>query len=329
MKKILSIDGGGIRGIIPARVLCDIEQKTGHPISSMFDLIVGTSTGGLIALALTMPNANKTAPQYSAEDVLKIYTERGKEIFAKDNMSRFTNPFGLFEELYEKDNIEKVLEDFFFNATLSNCLTNTMVTSYDIHSRKPVLFKSWLARKGTEPDFLVKHIGRATSAAPTYFEPTRLKTLEPNGAMALVDGGLYANNPTMCAFAEYFKLFKPDKNDDKHPDVMIVSLGTGDLVRRFEYNQAKSWGKLNWINPILSIMFQGASAAVDYQVRQMMQGFDLQKNYYRLQTQLDLGNDDMDDATQENIDALLDEASQILTVCADDIKSICRKIDLR
>jgi len=320
MKRILSIDGGGIRGIIPARILVEIEQKTGQPISSLFDLITGTSTGGLIALALTMPNATNTGPQYSAEDVLKIYTVRGKDIFAKDKMNRFTNPFGLFEELYEKENIEKVLDDFFLNAALSDCLTKTMITSYDIHSRTPVLFKSWLAKKGAEPDFLIKQVGRATSAAPTYFEPTRLKTLTPDGALALVDGSLFANNPTMCALAEHLKLFGMKE------EVTIVSLGTGDLVRRFEYNQAKSWGKLNWVNPIISIMFQGASVTVDYQVREMMGAFKQANNYYRLQTPLDLGNDDLDDASQENTDALLDEANQILTTDDDKIKSLCKKI---
>lgn len=320
MKKILSIDGGGIRGIIPARILCDIEQKTGQPVSSLFDLIVGTSTGGMIALALTMPSSDKSAPKYSAEDVLKIYTERGKEIFARDKIKKFTNPYGIFEELYDKTNIEKVLDDFFFNANLSGCVTNTMVTSYDIHSRTPVLFKSWLAADGSEPDFPIRDVGRATSAAPTYFEPTRLKTGRNDGALALVDGGLFANNPTMCGLAEHLKLYGKNEN------ILIVSLGTGDLVRRFEYNLAKNWGKLDWINPIISIMFQGASVTVDYQVKQMMAAFKMQHNYYRFQTPLDLGNDDMDDASQENIDALLDEANQILNSDFDRISELCTKL---
>ncbi|RRB02144.1 patatin-like phospholipase family protein [Larkinella rosea] len=320
MKRILSIDGGGIRGIIPAKILCEIEQKTGKPIAALFDLIAGTSTGGLIALALTMPSSDKSAPKYKAEDVLKIYTERGKEIFAKGKLQKFTNPYGIFEELYDKQHLEKVLDDYFFNANLSSCVTNTMVTSYDIHSRMPVIFKSWLAEDGSEPDFPLKSISRATSAAPTYFEPIRLKSEPTNGAFALVDGGLFANNPTMCALAEHLRLFGPQE------PVMIVSLGTGDLVRRFEYNQAKNWGKLDWINPIISIMFQGASVTVDYQVRQMMQAFGLKDNYYRFQTPLDLGNDDMDDASQENIDALLDEANQILNNDEDKLNALCEKL---
>lgn len=320
MKKILSIDGGGIRGVIPAKILCKIEETTGKPISTMFDLIAGTSTGGLIALALAMPSSDKTAPKYSAEDVLKLYIDRGKEIFARDKIQRFVNPHGIFEELYSKEGIEKVLEDYFFNTNLGDSVTNTMVTSYDIHSRMPVIFKSWLAKNGTEPDFPIKLIGRATSAAPTYFEPIRLKSDDTDGALALVDGGLFANNPTMCALAENLKLFGIKE------EILIVSLGTGELVRRFEYNQAKNWGKLEWINPIISIMFQGVSITIDYQVRQMMQAFGLQKNYYRLQTPLDLGNDDMDDASQDNIDALLDEANQILSSDEDKISELCAKL---
>ncbi|UFH55401.1 patatin-like phospholipase family protein [Spirosoma sp. KNUC1025] len=320
MKKILSIDGGGIRGIIPAKILCKIEEITGKPISAMFDLVAGTSTGGLIALALSMPSSDKSAPKYSAEDVLKLYIERGGDIFARDKVQRFINPYGIFEELYSKQGIEKVLDDYFFNANLSDCVTNTMVTSYDIHSRMPVIFKSWLSEKGREPDLPLKSVGRATSAAPTYFEPVRLKLGDTNGALALVDGGLFANNPTMCALAEYLKLFGRDE------EILIISLGTGDLVRRFEYNQAKNWGKMSWINPIISIMFQGASVTVDYQVRQMMQAFGLEHNYYRYQTPLDLGNDDMDDSSQENIDALLDEADQILTSNEDKLNGMCKKL---
>ncbi len=320
MKKILSIDGGGIRGVIPAKILCKLEDVTGKPISALFDLVAGTSTGGLIALALGMPSSEKTAPKYSAEDVLKLYVNRGEEIFARNKIQRIINPYGLFEELYDKQGIENVLEDYFFNANLGDSVTNTMVTSYDIHARMPVIFKSWLAESGRESNFPIKLIGRATSAAPTYFEPIRIKPDSTDGALALVDGGLFANNPTMCALAEHFKLFGRDE------EILIVSLGTGDLVRRFEYNQAKNWGKLDWINPIISIMFQGASVTVDYQVRQMMQAFGLQHNYYRFQTPLDLGNDDMDDSSQENIDALLDEANQILSDHEDKINELCAKI---
>jgi len=163
-------------------------------------------------------------------------------------------------------------------------------------------------------------VGRATSAAPTYFEPIRIKGDGKDGAMALVDGGLFANNPTMCALAEHLRLHGKDE------ELMIVSLGTGDLVRRFEYNQAKDWGKLQWINPIISIMFQGASVTVDYQMRQIMKAFGLGENYFRLQTPLDLGNDDMDDASSENLDALLDEANQILTIYDDQLEIICKKL---
>lgn len=322
MKKILSIDGGGIRGIIPARVLVEIEKKTGKPIAQLFDMIVGTSTGGLLALGLNVPTLSPNpTPKYSAEDILQIYTDKGASIFDKGNPIRRFNPYGFFDELYDATKFEALLDSYFFQNMLGDCIANTMVTSYDIHSRTPYVFKSWQARTGGQPDIPMCQVARATSAAPTYFEPVRIKTSNIDGILALVDGGLYANNPTMCALAEYLKI-----TQDRSEELMIVSLGTGELNRKFEYNQAKDWGKLNWINPIISIMFQGVSATVHYQVKHMMSAFDMGHNYYRLQTMLDLGNDDMDDVSEENIDSLKNEAVQILTDCDRVIDEICQKL---
>ena len=97
MKYVLSLDGGGIRGLIPALVLADIEKKTGKRIAELFDLITGTSTGGILALGLCKDNGNGV-PQYSAKNLSKIYQDRGSEIFSRSFWRGMSSTGGLTDE---------------------------------------------------------------------------------------------------------------------------------------------------------------------------------------------------------------------------------------
>ena len=142
MKYILSLDGGGIRGIIPAMVLSEIENKAGKPISELFDLIAGTSTGGILALGLCKQN-NSGAPQYSAKDLIDIYKTRGKDIFSRSLWKGITSTGGLSDEKYSEDGLEEVLQDYFAEEPLGSALTKVLITSYDIQNRAPLFFKSW------------------------------------------------------------------------------------------------------------------------------------------------------------------------------------------
>lgn len=306
MKSILSIDGGGIRGLIPALVLAEIEARTGKAIADSFDLIAGTSTGGILALGLSKDNGNGR-PQYAAIDLVEIYKSRGKEIFSRSLWKGVSSAGGLTDELYSHKGIEKVLEEYFEDEPLGSGLTRTLITSYDIQNREPLFLKSW---REEFRSVQMKHAARATSAAPTYFEPA----LVPIGGAtkALVDGGIFINNPTVSAYAEAKKVFINEE------DFFVLSLGTGELVRPISFAEAKDWGKAGWLAPLLSCMFDGASDSANYQMKTLAG-----EKYIRLQTDLSIASDDMDNATNGNIENLKAEAKKLIRTHKIEIEKIC------
>jgi patatin-like phospholipase/acyl hydrolase len=317
--KILSIDGGGIRGIIPAMVLAEIERIADKPISAMFDLIAGSSTGGIIALALVKPG-NDGNPKYRAQDTIKIYEKEGKEIFSRTFLHKVKSLGSLTDQKYPALGIESVLQSYFNETMLSEALTDVMITTYDIERRKPFFFKSHYAKdpKRAGYDFLMKKAARSTSAAPTYFEPAKIDIGGLEDYYALIDGGIVANNPAMCAYVEARTMFP----DNKPEDFFLLSLGTGSVTRRLPYEEAQGWGLAGWAKPILSAVYDGVSQSVDYQLKQLLSN----QRYYRLQAKLDEENDDMDDASSKNIKDLKILAEHLIYEKKETINIICNYI---
>ena len=296
--RILALDGGGIRGIIPAVLLAELERRTRRPIAELFDLIAGTSTGGILALGLVRPGADGK-PAYTAQAMVDLYEKDGPQIFARSPLHRFAAIGNLLEEKYPSGGIDKVLTGHFGDAKLSQALTTTFVTAYDLETREPYFFKSHRAAKDPRRDHLMRDAARATSAAPTYFEPAKIPSHEPWGYKALVDGGVYANNPAVCAIVESLCEF-----DATLPDVVLLSLGTGELTRPIMYDDARKWGAANWVKPVLNVVFDGVSDTVNYQVTSLLTKGGVVDQYLRIQPTLTPQNDDMDNATRANIDQL-------------------------
>ncbi|MEJ2637817.1 MAG: patatin-like phospholipase family protein [Calditrichia bacterium] len=317
--RILSIDGGGIRGIIPAMVLNEIEKQAGKPISELFDLIAGTSTGGILALGLTRPNGSGKA-QFSAEDFIELYEKEGKRIFSRSFWHRVRAMGNLGDERYPADGLEELLNKYFENTPLRDALTPLIISSYEIEQRFPFFFRSARAKENAAYDFPMKKVARATSAAPTYFEPLKLETSETVGYYALVDGGVFANNPAMCAYVEGRDIY-PEKKD-----FLLVSLGTGELTRPLLYEEAKNWGLVGWAQPLLSVVFDGVSDTVDYQLKQLLAPKRNQPRYYRFQVRLSEGNDDMDDAGPTNLRVLKLLAEEMIHQRAKEIKMLVRQL---
>ena len=293
-RRVLSIDGGGIRGIIPALVLAHLEQHTGKPCSELFDLMVGTSTGGMLALGLSVENENGKA-LFTAQQLVKLYEEHGGEIFEQSLWRKVRSVGGMLEEAYSHEALEAILDRYFGERALAACRVPTMVTSYDIQHRRTVFLKSW---HGDHSGLLCKEAARATSAAPTYFEPTTLEWASES--RTLIDGGVFMNSPSVSAYAEARKLFPDD-------EIAMLSIGTGELTRAIPYEAAKTWGSALWVMSLLDCMFDGVSKAADHQMRLF-----LGEDYLRLQTPLHYASDDMDDASQGNIRNLKQTAEELI-----------------
>jgi patatin-like phospholipase/acyl hydrolase len=316
--RILSIDGGGIRGVIPAIVLKEIEERTGMPICRLFDLIVGTSTGGIIALGLTRPDGNGE-PANSAAEILDLYAEEGGRIFSRTIWHRARAFGNAIEEKFPAGPLEEVLREYLGDARLRDALTDVLVTAYEIERRTPWFFRSRTAQEDAAYDFEMTKVARATSAAPTYFEPLKLETEGTVDYWTLVDGGVFANNPAMCGVAEAMGTYGRD-------DLIVVSLGTGELTRRIAYEEARDWGLLGWARPILDVVFDGVSDTVDYQVKQLCESKEGVRRYHRFQATLDIGKDDMDDASATNIHALKLVGQGLVEKRGSDLDELCESL---
>lgn len=317
---ILSIDGGGIRGIIPAMILAEIERRLQMPIAEQFHLIAGTSTGGILALGLTKPDA-QGKPQYTAHDLVALYETEGARIFSRSVWHRLHAVGNIAEEKYPSEGIEQVLDEYFGEARLKDVVTDVLITSYEIERRIPWFFKSRKAKANDEYDFPMKVVARATSAAPTYFEPLKVEASDQSDYYALIDGGVFANNPALCGFVEAQTMFPQAE------DILLVSLGTGQLTRRIPYDEARGWGLARWAQPLLNVVFHGVSATVDYHLRHLLPpASDGTKRYYRFQPRLDEGNDDLDDASRTNIRVLKLLAEAIIREHDDDLGDLCQQL---
>jgi patatin-like phospholipase/acyl hydrolase len=326
---ILSIDGGGIRGLIPARVLAEIEARTARPVHALFDIVAGTSTGGILSLALTRPDRpGGTAARWPAAELVDLYLRHGPEIFSRSLWRRLSTLWSLLRPRYDGVALERVLRQYLEEYRLHDALTRVVVTAYDTEGPAPAFFKSWRAlppESGfTGPavnrwDFRMWEVARATAAAPTYFPPLRLPDLAPGGRpMTLLDGGVFAANPGMCALADAQVLFP-------RSDLYVVSLGTGNTARPIPWDTARRWGLAGWARPIIDVLMDGVSDTVEYQLRELLPAA-LAGAHHRLQIPLAGVNDDMDDASPSNMAGLVRVAERLIAERTAEIDRVCRDL---
>lgn len=315
--KVLSIDGGGMRGLLPATVLAEIERRTGKPIASLFNLVAGSSAGGLLALGLCKPG--EQGPQYRAADLVHLFSTEGPRIFHRSPARTLCSLDGMIDEKYPADGLEEVLDEYFGETHLSEAATDVILPSYELGSRQAFFFKSRRARANVSEDYLMRQAARATTAAPTYFEPPLFNS--PLGQMAFTDGGMVANSPAMCAYAEARKHYP------QADDILLVSLGTGDTAKPIAYANARDWGIAQWLAPLISIFLDGMADAVNYQMIQCLpNGPDGKQRYYRLQIPMGQVNDAIDEVSNANIRSLQLLANDIVRLNSGLLDELCAQL---
>jgi predicted acylesterase/phospholipase RssA len=292
--KVLAIDGGGIRGLIPALVLAEIERRTERRIADLVDLIAGTSTGGIIACGLARPSP------MPASDIARIYEDEGPDIFSRSLLKRITSVEGFLDERYSSKGLVASLERHLGDTHMRDATVPLLLTAYDTQARAIRFLRS----EGEGSDLTMVDAAHATSAAPTYFEPVKV------GDESLVDGGVFAVNPAMCAFAEVAGRLD-----------LLLSLGTGSHTRPLPYDEVKDWGQLEWARPVIDVVFDGGQDAVDFQLSALLSGA-----YVRLQTSLREASDDLDDASEDNLAALRREAERLIAASSETIDDVCARL---
>jgi uncharacterized protein len=320
---VLSIDGGGMRGIVPALVLADIERRTGKRIAELFDLVGGTSTGGLLALGLLKPGGD--GPEYRALDLVDLYAEEGDVIFDTSALRKIVTGGGLFEERYDERPLERLLRDRYFGETrTSEALAELVITSYDLRASHPFIFKRSYARERDDWDYPMWWVARSTSAAPTYFEPFLIPQQLPTDVdHVLVDGGVFANNPALCAYVEALDIWGADA------EIVVCSIGTGEKRGRgLTKEEVDGWGAGRWATTILDTVFDGVSDSVDYQMRLICRhGDDEQPRYYRFQIVIPDGTSAaLDDATPVQVRRLRELGNTLVERSQAGLAELCAQL---
>jgi len=310
MKKILSIDGGGIRGIIPGMLLVALERRlqriSNDPSTAIvdhFDFFAGTSTGGILTCLLLCPDEeNPSRPKYSAQEALDIYVKHGTDIFKAGFFRRLIAKFGLLSERYPSTTLEHVLESYFGECKLSQLLRPCIITAYNIELRKTHFFRQQTAiTRGDPRDFYIRDVCRATSAAPTYFSVAEIRSMSGT-RYPLLDGGVFAPNPSMSALVEVTKAF----NQTKINDIWILSLGTGRSRKAYDYEHFKKSRAVSIGPALIDIMMSGAAESSDFFLQQLYRSAGKEQQYIRIEPKnLHSIQEELDAASHSNIQKLI------------------------
>lgn len=254
MYRILSIDGGGLRGLIPLQLLNKLQQQYPNFLDKV-DMFAGTSTGGIIACGLSLG--------MSPEELANFYLSEGSNIF-KSNIYR---KLDITSSKYTNDGLKKAATKIFGSNKISDLKKKILVCSFRLDGfdkasglRKsgPKMFNSWDDKDATLVDVCL-----STSAAPTYFPI--------HGSM--IDGGVVANNPVMCAVCQALN------KGIKLEDIEVISFGTGKYPTFLE-DQNADWGPLAWMrHGLIDIIMDGGEGIPDFQCRMI-----LKERYIRVQT---------------------------------------------
>lgn len=298
--RILSIDGGGVRGIIAAIWLHRLEQKLGSPLHENFDLIAGSSTGATIACAL--------ASGTSAEELIELYTKQTLQVFPRERRHIVNRTKRLFTEgfskpRYDADGLGQTMRDIFGESTYGTLKTRTMVTGYNLLNRRALIFKNW---KSTHQPLPIWEICTASCSAPTFFPAHVMKIGYAD--LPIVDGGLVATNPSACALAEAVRIGRKDGREIGLHEIVLASFGTGQSARHISIEDGLKWGPLEWARSFVDVIFDGNCEAATYICENLLG----EERHFRFQVRLHHALSDLDAAKQPNLNALASVAQNYL-----------------
>lgn len=306
---ILSIDGGGIRGVVPLYLLSKLEaelrirlNKPDFFISSCFDTLSGTSTGAIITAGLSVPNKKTNQPQYDARFILHAYLNAGQKIFRATTWESWKSLGGLASSKYSPVALEKYFEHFFKDHVMEDLLYNNMVVAYDLIDRKPFVFTG--GDFGASP-FRVREALRASTSAPVYFQPANIKDLDGK-TYSLIDGGVVANSSTLVLLQ--YLLSRHFIN--RQTELTWLSLGTGIGAPTFEIEDLD--GALSWLYPLLDILNTGSAGNASLQTETIVNNLFSNSSFIRVNPHLSKASTGLDDISPNNLKELQEAAQSYI-----------------
>jgi uncharacterized protein len=299
--RILTIDGGGIRGIIPAVILAEIEKLTGKKTAEMFDMIAGTSTGGFMALLLGKPGPDGK-PAFAAADIVNLYVEHGKDLFFRTDAYKAESNDGATLPKYPAESVQPVFDQYLEKVEMRHATTQVLVTAYDMDQRALRTFDSASAFANPSMNILMANLARATTAFPSIFPPAQIFSVDGSASYRLLDGGVSAINPSAIALTMAIEAAGRDQH------FLLASLGTGFYAEPVDFAMVSRWGADNWDPVMADLAFHGMTQAAAQQTKIMLG----EQPFYRFQPQLPAWETPMDNVNPANIQALQDSAQALI-----------------
>ncbi|KAF8755836.1 hypothetical protein HU200_011309 [Digitaria exilis] len=340
---VLSIDGGGVKGIIPATFLAFLESKlqeldgSDARIANYFDVIASASTGGLITAMLVTPSPRNTKqPFYEAKDIVPFFLKHCPRIFPCR-----TGFFGWFCKIlhiikmifgpkYNGKYLHKIINDLLGDMRVKETLTNVVIPTYDTKCVKPTIFSTFKARSKTLMDARLADVCIGTSAAPTvlpahYFETVDYQT-GASRSFNIIDGGLVTNNPTLVALGEITKQIRlrskefPETKPLDYHRFLVISLGTGlpEQDIKFDASHVAKWGIFGWLcqhntMPLLHMFLHASSDMTDSHVANLFKEIGCSDQLLRIQDHnIPIAAVSADLSTEKNLQGLIKIGENLL-----------------
>ncbi|XP_062213735.1 patatin-like protein 1 [Phragmites australis] len=332
---VLTIDGGGIRGLVPGTILAFLEarlQELDGPearLADYFDCIAGTSTGGLITAMLTAPGEDKR-PLFAARDINRFYLDHGPRIFPQKRSRLAAAISALRRPRYNGKYLHGRIRSMLGETRVCDTLTNVVIPTFDVRLLQPIIFTTYDAKSMPLKNALLSDVCISTSAAPTYLPAHYFKTKDVSGKEReynLIDGGVAANNPTMVAMTQITKKMVAKDKEELYPvkpadcgRFLVLSIGTGSTSDQGLYTarQCSRWGVIRWLRnngmaPIIDIFMAASSDLVDIHAAVLFQSLHSDGDYIRIQdNSLRGAMATVDAATPENMRSLVEIGERML-----------------
>jgi uncharacterized protein len=327
--RVLSIDGGGAKGIIPAVILEYIENKlkelAKNPkarLSDFLDFTAGTAAGALTSTMILVPN-EKGRPRYEMKDVIQQLFKFSKVYYRKKDWRTL---WGRIGAKYPVEKVKNVHLETFSFWKLKDLIKPTLVTGYDILNREPVVFTNkCISLKHC--DYFVKDVVRGSGASPAWIDPAEFR--DGTSKNIIINSNMIANNPSLMGYIELGKTPKiTDKFKRISPEnVIVLSIGTGQAnLPKYSFDKAKKWNKGKWFDLVTSMSIQSSTIIPHINLKNLFKSYNAEDNYIRIDPAILLGSHNIMDTSDENMKNLLQDAKNYIAANHEFLDNIATRL---
>lgn len=318
--RICSINGGGIRGILPSLILVRLEEITGKHSTELFDLFIGTSTGALVAAILNTPSKKDSEHpwKYTAKDLLDVYVKEAIYTFQSSMWRKVTSMNGITGPLYYTKNRDERFNVWLGDVRLKETLKDVVFTSFEMCTKSPVLFKTFKAKSDEKDDHSLQDVVKSATAAPTVWDPHEFDK-------KVFHDALYAKSPAMYGVVEALQNYDADLGN-----IQILSLGTGFVKSQLEAKKITKSG-MSFLSEVVNSTINAHTKDISHMIETIFKSFEKstgKKGSTIVELDVELTDSRMTicDVSKENIEYLLNTGRQYIIDNDDKIRKFAEML---